>query len=560
MRKIFTFLVFSLITLISFSQVAPNKYWVKFTDKNDSPYSINNPGEFLSQRALDRRTAQGIAIYENDLPVNPAYVQGVSDEGAVILNTSKWFNSVTVYTTSSSVINAINALPYVLSVEKAGILNPSGTEGSVKPFFENETFNAIAEGDLLKSGTSGNSYNYGQAFNQIDMLNGIPLHDMGYDGAGMLIAVLDAGFLNVNSLTVFDSLWANDQILATRDFVDPLNPDIFNSHTHGCMVLSTMGGNLPGQLVGTAPKASYMLLRTEDGGSEYLVEELNWVSGAEFADSLGADVINSSLGYTTFDDPGQDHSYNDMDGNTTPITIGADIAASKGILVCNSAGNSGGGSWQYIGAPADGDSVFSIGAVDGNGNYASFSSTGPTADGRLKPNVVAQGQSSTVIDPYGGNVSSASGTSFSSPITAGMMACLWQANPEKNNVEIMEAVQESGSIAGNPTSQLGYGIPDYSLANSLLTVIDNKVKDDMNVLVYPNPFNDELFISIKEGSDKISSIELFDLTGKSIISQKVQGSLGNVIKLDGSEILDAGFYFLQVTINGKVVTQKVIKE
>ena len=131
MRKIFTFLVFSLITLISFSQVAPNKYWVKFTDKNDSPYSINNPGEFLSQRALDRRTAQGIAIYENDLPVNPAYVQGVSDEGAVILNTSKWFNSVTVYTTSSSVINAINALPYVLSVEKAGILNPSGDTGSV---------------------------------------------------------------------------------------------------------------------------------------------------------------------------------------------------------------------------------------------------------------------------------------------------------------------------------------------------------------------------------------------------------------------------------------------
>ena len=559
MRKIFTFLIFSFVTLISFSQVAPNKYWVKFTDKNNSPYSIDNPGEFLSQRSLDRRSAQGIEVMENDLPVNPAYIQGVSEEGATIINIQKWFNSITIYTTSISVVNAINALPYVMSVEKSGIPSPSVNKESVKPFFENETFNAIAENDLLKSGTSGNSYNYGQAFNQIDMLNGIPLHDMGFDGTGMIIAVLDAGFMNVNSLTVFDSLWDNNQILATRDFVNPQNPDIFSSHTHGCMVLSTMGGNLPGQLVGTAPKASYMLLRTEDGDSEYLIEELNWISGAEFADSLGADVINSSLGYTEFDDPSQDHDYNDMDGNTAPITIGADIAASKGILVCNSAGNSGGSSWQYIGAPADGDSVFSIGAVDAGGFYASFSSTGPTADGRLKPNVVAQGQSSTVIDPNGGYVSSASGTSFSSPITAGMVACLWQANPEKSNIEIMEAIQESGTLANNPNQQLGFGIPDYSLANSILTVIESKAEDNLDMLVYPNPFNDELFVSIKDGSGDISSVELFDLTGKSLFYQDVNTSLGNRVKLSGAENLGAGIYFLQITVNNQVVKQKIIK-
>ncbi len=559
MRKIFTFMVFSLITLISFSQVAPDKYWVKFTDKSDSPYSINNPGEFLSQRALDRRAAQGIEVKENDLPVNATYIQGVKDEGATILTVSKWFNSVVVYTTNTSVINAIDALPYVVSVEKAGAVIPSEENESMKPFFENESISEILEEDFLKSGTSGNSYNYGQAFNQIDMLNGIALHDMGYDGTGMIIAVLDAGFLNVNTLSVFDSLWTNNQILGTRDFVNPQNPNIFNSHYHGCMVLSTMGGNLPGELVGTAPKASYWLLRTEDTDYEYLVEELSWVAGAELADSLGADVINSSLGYTEFDDYSQNHTYSDMDGNTAPITIGADIAASKGILVCNSAGNSGGSSWQYIGAPADGDSVFSIGAVNASGNYASFSSTGPTADGRIKPNVVAQGQGSTVISPWDGTVTSANGTSFSSPITAGMVACLWQANPEKRNIEIMEAIQESASLAGNPNNQLGWGIPDYSLANSILTVIDNRVEDNLNILVYPNPFNDELFVSIKDDSGDISSVELFDLTGKSLLSQNVNASMGNRVDLNGAENLEAGIYFLQITVNNQVVTQKVIK-
>ncbi|NOX47714.1 MAG: S8 family serine peptidase [Chlorobi bacterium] len=558
MHKIFTFMVFSLIGLVSFSQVAPNKYWVKFTDKNNSPYSIDNPGEFLSQRALDRRTAQGIEIEENDLPANPAYVQGVMDVGATILNVSKWFNSTVIYTTSSSVVNAINALPYVLSVEKAGGSNPSGNDTG-KPFFKNESFSQIPEGDLLKSGTSGDSYDYGQAYNQINMLNGIPLHDAGFDGAGMIIAVLDAGFLNVNSLTAFDSLWNNNQILGTRDFVNPQNPNIFNSHYHGSMVLSTMGANLPGQMVGTAPKASYWLIRTEDAETEYLVEELNWVAGAELADSLGADVINSSLGYTTFDDPSQDHSYSDMDGNTTPITIGADIAVSKGVLVCNSAGNSGGSFWQYIGAPADGNDVFSIGAVDGNGNYASFSSTGPTSDGRIKPNVVAQGAGSTIISPWDGTVSTGSGTSFSSPITAGIVACLWQANPDKRNMEIMEAIQESATLAGNPNNQLGWGIPDYSMANSILTVIDNEMDNKASILTYPNPFNDELFVSMKDVPGEISSIELFDLTGKIILSKKVNGSLEQSIKLNGAENLDAGIYFMQVTINNTVVTQKVIK-
>ena len=455
MKKINLLLVLFFTAVVAISQVAPNKYFVKFTDKNDSPYSISNPEEFLSQKAIDRRNAHSIDIVENDLPVNPQYLESVQNTGVTMLNSTKWFNGVTIYTTDQGALDIINAFNFVESVEKGGNSNVDQEKNIEKPFFANESMTQIPDAGLYKSLTSGNSYDYGAAANQIQMLNGDVLHDMGFDGEGMTIAILDAGFLNVDNLSAFDSLWINGQILGSKDFANPVNPDIFGSHSHGCSVLSTIGANLPGDMVGTAPQADFWLLRSEDGATEYLIEEYNWISAAEFADSVGADIINSSLGYTTFDDPSQDHTYEDMDGNTTPITIGADIAASKGMIVVNSAGNAGGSSWQYIGAPADGDSVFSIGAVNGSGSYASFSSTGPTADGRIKPNVVAQGQGTAVISAYSGEVSFGSGTSFSSPITAGMVACLWQASPNNRNTEIMEAIMSAGSLAENPTNQLG---------------------------------------------------------------------------------------------------------
>jgi serine protease AprX len=555
----FFYLLFCLmgISLFSVAQVAPDKYWVKFTDRNNSPYFINNPEAFLSQRALDRRALFGIEIAENDLPVNPQYIQAVANIGVTILNSSKWFNSVTIFTTDINALNAISQLPFVESVEKvSGEKNAGNVEK--KSFFANESYGSLPDEKLNKSFTSGNSYDYGEAFNQIHMLNGEVLHEMGYDGAGKIIAVLDAGFLNANTIDAFDSLWNNGQILGTRDFVSPQSPNIFNSHYHGTMVLSTMGANWPGQIVGTAPKADYWLIRTEDGDSEYLIEELNWVSGAEFADSLGADVINSSLGYTTFDDPTLDHSYQDMDGNTTPVTIGADIAVSKGMIVVNSAGNSGGSLWQYIGAPADGDSVFSIGAVDGSGNYASFSSTGPTYDGRMKPNVVAQGQGSAIIDPWTGSVSSGSGTSFSSPITAGMVACLWQANPTKRNTEIMEAIQLSGSQANNPDYYLGYGIPDYGLANSILTVVEN-VNSPLEILsVYPNPFKNEITIDVEDDNSTLEGIEFMDITGKSVKAVNYSSNETSTV-LDHLENLPAGFYLLKVTFNNGSETRRMLK-
>lgn len=466
MRLLFSFTITMLITLNLSGQVSPNKYWIRFTDKNNSPYSIENPEQFLTQRAIDRRIAQDIDIVENDLPVIQSYIDAVAGAGATVLTVSKWMNSVTVYTTNPAVITTIEGFSFVLSTQK--IAEDPDSNSFTKPFFKNETIEKPNNTQAMNQTKSGQSFDYGSAFNQINMLNGIGLHDLGFDGTGMVIAVLDAGFLNADNLAAFDSLWMNGQILGTKDFVSPASPNIFGSHSHGTHVLSTIGTNLPGQMVGTAPHADFWLLRSEDAATEYLIEELNWVSAAEFADSVGADVINSSLIYTTFNNSAQDHTYADMDGNTTPITIGADMAASKGILVVNAAGNDGNNSWYYMGAPADGDSVFTIGAVNSSGNTVSFSSHGPTADGQTKPDVVAQGSGTYIVSASTGNVTTGSGTSYASPITAGMVTCLWSAFPDRKNTEIMQAIRESASQYATPDENLGFGIPDYMAAYDLL--------------------------------------------------------------------------------------------
>ncbi|MCD4746394.1 MAG: S8 family serine peptidase [Bacteroidales bacterium] len=554
MKKSIILIALFLITNGIFSQVAPNKYWVQFTDKDNSPYSLTEPLEYLSQKAIDRRNAQEISIVENDLPVNPLYIDSVASTGVTILNPSKWFNSVTIYTTDPNALNIINSFSFVKSVVKCGY-SDNNSDISTKPFFKNEFYSAIVEESIFKSTYSGKSYDYGYGYNQIHMIKGEVLHDQGYSGEGMTIAVLDAGFLNANNLPVFDSLWSNGQILGTRDFVEA-EGNVFNSHSHGTMVLSTMGSNLSGQLVGTAPKANFWLLRSEDGGSEFLIEELNWVSAAEFADSVGADIINSSLGYTVFDDPQQNHTYQDMDGNTAPVTIGADIAASKGIIVVNSAGNSGSSSWLYIGAPADGDSVFSIGAVDDNGNYASFSSIGPTYDGRQKPNVVAQGQGTSYCDPSG-QIFQGNGTSFSSPIIAGATACLWQANPDLNNVEIMQAIEISSSLFNNPNYQLGYGIPNYEIAN--LTIIENASKSADMVCVYPNPFNNFLNILYYSNNSNPLTLEIYDVSGKKVYFKNNIFSKNNFITIGDIGYLEKGLYMLKLSFNNQILTKKILK-
>ncbi|MCX6266493.1 MAG: S8 family serine peptidase, partial [Bacteroidetes bacterium] len=351
------------------AQVAPQKYFIEFTDKANSPFSISRPIEFLTQRAIERRQRQGIAIIENDIPVNQEYINGVMQFAVQVLTRSKWFNGITIYCQNPLTIDSILQLPFVNRITKNKFIDDIYTSNSVDKFKLEEVSHEVIESSLFPHifGYFGNaSSSYGPSYNQIHMLNGDSLHKLGYNGEGKVIAVLDAGFLRVDVLAAFDSLRANNQILGTRDFVVPGN-DVYQENEHGMEVLSCMGANLPGLMIGTAPKAKFWLLRSEDVGSENLIEEYNWVSAAEFADSAGADIINSSLGYTIFDNASLSHQCEDMNGNTTPVTRGANLAFSKGMIVVSSAGNSGAGAWKCVSSPADGSCVLAIAAVDSNG-------------------------------------------------------------------------------------------------------------------------------------------------------------------------------------------------
>lgn len=552
--KYFITLIFSMIFITAFSQIAPNKYYVQFTDKANSPYTLDEPLAFLTQRALDRREKQQIAVAENDLPVNPQYLEQVAAAGATLLFPTKWLNGVTVSTTSQQVLDAIAALPFVQGVR-------SLPEEPLKQVIKEKTFFAAeAVGDVYAPKTSPlkqtGSFNYGNGFTQINQINGIPLHDAGFRGQGMVIAILDGGFTDVQTHVAFDSLWLNNQILGNKDFTNP-GGNVFSESSHGTSVLSTIGANVPGQLIGTAPKASFWLLRSESVSSEHLIEEYNWVSAAEFADSVGVDIINSSLGYIDFDFPQWTHTYPDMDGTTCVATIGADIASDKGILVVNSAGNSGGDSFfPYIGSPADGFKVFSIGAVDGTGARASFSSIGPTYDGRIKPDVMAMGQG-TALANGNNNFTYGNGTSFSSPVMAGMTACLWQSNPNFTNTSIREAIKMSGSNATQPNSTFGYGIPDFYQANSFLTSIDTGEQRETNLLkVAPNPF--QTVERIQVFSQKPCLVRIFNsnarLVGEIAVANYQTNALRQVLNN-----LKAGFYTLSINTDDEVQIQKLIK-
>jgi serine protease AprX len=538
------------------AQIAPNKYYIQFTDKNNSPYSINNPEEFLTQRALNRRAAQGIAIVENDIPVNTTYLQGVAGTGANLLFQTRWLNGVTVETTDPLVIEAILELPYVQYSLKM-IEKPNSEK---KEFFEKETIGNLLTPNDLKAGRENSELDYGFAYLQIDQLNGIPLHNAGFTGAGMVIAVLDGGFDGANVHPVFDSLWADNRVLGTKDFVH-VDGDVFTESQHGKMVLSDMAAYDPGNMIGTAPMASYWLLRSEYVLSENLIEEYNWVSAAEFADSVGADVINSSLSYVDYDMPEWSHDYEDMNGNTCISTIGADIAVSKGIFVCNSAGNSGNDSFPWIGAPADGFDVFAIGALKDDGQRASFSSIGPTADGRFKPDVMALGQGATVAVGDEG-VSSGSGTSFASPIFTGMVACLLQANPTMTVQQVQAAILESSSNADTPNNNIGWGTPDFELANALMTTVEQKVNPNSIVKTWPNPFTDALSLQINSNSSNSVVIEIINSSGSVVYTRKENNLQSNsTLTIENSlNNLAKGLYLLKVTVDTKTEVHRLIKQ
>lgn len=532
--------------LIPFSGKPQTHYWVGFSDKGNSEYSISNPSVFLSERAIERRLKQGIAIDGLDLPVNKSYIDSVLALEAKLVHSSKWLNGITVVSENDNFSGQVTKYSFVNEIQVA------------KRVLEGEK-SAVSKWGLEGGGTlaSIDSSYYGQSVFQTGQLNGQYLHKQNYRGQGKVIAVIDAGFLNVDSFQVFDSLWANHQVLGTRDFVNP-GADIFQGNFHGMSVLSIMGGNIPGKLIGTAPKASYWLIRSEDVLSEFIIEEYNWVAAAEFADSVGADIINSSLGYFLFDDTLANYSYSDMDGQTTRVARAANIAASKGMLIVASAGNEGRKTWKYIISPSDGDNVLGVGAVDKYGNAASFTSYGPASDGDIKPNVAAIG-AQTVVQNSNGSISGSNGTSYSSPVIAGMAACLWQANPNAKAWQVKTAIEESAHLYYSPDSLLGYGIPDFMVADQILKIwADTSIKE-VNCRYFPNPFCEYIVLSnITDNYSGDIQVDFIDLSGRVIKAKTIQAA--PYIILDNLSVLPDGIVFLRVRSDEKSEVIKLLKK
>jgi hypothetical protein len=538
MKKLITFI--TLLTGFTLSaQVAPHKYFVEFKDKNQNPYSLDLPEQFLTQRAIQRRQAMGIGYDQSDLPVTPLYVQTLQSLGAEILNPTKWLNGTTIYLGDTTLIDTIKKLPFVKSVVNHSGVKLKATDHFDKFAIEDQIIPLAQSSSNVKIASG---YDYGESYDQIHMVNGDIMHQNGFRGQGKVIAQLDDGFYHVPVLPAFDSLRANNQILGYKDFVKDGYP-VFDdpSSDHGMQVLSIMGGILPGHLIGSAPKASFWLLKTEEVQHEYETEEYNWVSGAEFADSVGADIITSSLGYTVFDSTFLDHTCAEMNGHTTVCSRGANFAFSKGIVVIVSAGNSGLDlNWQCVSTPADADYAIACAAVDSNGIRAGFSSLGVDTAGRVKPNVAAMG-ALTVHQDAGGSFSRGSGTSFSAPIIAGMTACLMQSKPGYANSFIKTAIERSGNHYTMPDSLTGYGIPDFVKAMNIMGVNDIKRSNSLNV--FPNPVSSEFNIGFNAGHAGPVTIKIIDAVGKIIGVREahlVEGE--NKLIINNLEGLKPGIY------------------
>ena len=461
MKKIILFIIIGLFAANANSYAQFSKYIIRLKDKGTNPFSISNPSAYLTARSIQRRTKYGIAIDSTDLPITPRYIDSIRLAGAVvILNSSKWLNQVAIQTTDAAALAKIASFPFVLSSGPIAARN-SQTITPVNKKLDAEF--TQAPDPTTPNMTLGDYYSYGASFGQVHLHNGEFLHNRGFRGQGMQMAVLDAGFFHYLTLPTFDSIRNNGQVLGTWDFVTG-NASVDEDNAHGMNCLSTIAANMPGVFMGTAPKTSFYLYRTEDVASEYPIEEQNWVAGIERADSLGIDISSTSLGYFTFDNAIFNYTYADMDGNTTLSARGADMAAKKGILCLFAAGNEGNGSWHFIITPSDADSVMAVGAVNTSGVVGSFSSYGPSSDGQIKPSVAAVGVNAVIANPSTGQPGFGSGTSFACPNMAGLTTCLWQAFPEINNMGIIGVMQQSATRATNPDDRVGYGIPDMKKA------------------------------------------------------------------------------------------------
>ncbi|CAN5888114.1 hypothetical protein BH11BAC4_BH11BAC4_20750 [soil metagenome] len=464
MRK--TSLVFLITIITSLSASAQfSRYIIKFRDKGTNPFTIANPSQYLTQRALDRRSRYNIAIDSSDLPVTPGYIDSVRLSGNVtILNSSKWLNQVAIQTTDAAALAKINSFPFVLSSSPIAARTGTGLDMPVNKKMDSSIAGNIPA--INRPAGINDYYHYGLSSGQVKIHQGDFLHNHGFRGEGMQMAVLDAGFYHYKSLQTFDSIRTN-QILGTWDFV-AREESVDEDYSHGMQCLSTIAANIPGVFVGTAPKTSFYLYRTEDVSSEYPIEEQNFAAGTERADSLGVDICSVSLGYNQFDNSIFNYTYGDMNGNTTISARAAAAAAKKGILMVIAAGNEGNNSWHYLITPSDADSVLSVGAVDTTGIVGSFSSYGPSGDGQVKPAVAAVGVFAVVANTANGLPSYGFGTSFACPNMAGISSCLWQAFPEVSNMDIINTLESSANNFNTPDNRTGYGVPDAKKAFVML--------------------------------------------------------------------------------------------
>lgn len=540
MKKI----LFLLIFLVSISSFSQEDAWVYFTDKPNAAAFLADPLTMLTQRALDRRTAQGIAITTNDVPIHQPYINQITAAtGITVKAKSKWLNCLHIRGSVAD-INALSSLTFVDHIEFANAsLNTSGKIKNSNVSNKEQVINKQMDVEV--------TFAYGTSANQIQMLNGHLLHQANYTGTGKIIAVLDSGFINVNSTQPFERLFTNNLILGGYNYVSQ-STNVYALHNHGTMVLSCMGGYTEGQLVGTAPDAQYYLFVTEDVTSENPVEESYWVEAAEEADRLGVDIITSSLGYFGYDNPSYSYTYSDLTGNSAFASRGANIAFSKGIIVVASAGNSGATANPYIGVPAEATNVLAIGAVQANENYAAFSSIGPSFDGRVKPDVMAQGQNAYVATTAG-SITAASGTSFSGPIMAGMIASFWQAVPSLTNQQVVNLVKQSSDRFNLPTFQYGYGIPDFQLAIANAALDVNEATSS-NFVVYPNPTKGTISFSIPDGFLNFK-IMIYNSLGQIVLEQNINQSNPTL----SLENLNSGVYFYKIASANTTQTGKIIK-
>ena len=532
------------LTILSIQQgVAQSQdAWVFFADKENVEVSLADPILIMTQEAIDRKELHGTAIDERDVPVNENYITQIKNAtGITVRSKSKWMNCVYIIGSQPN-IEALLDFPFVTNVEYA--------DKSLNLFPGAPIENKFS----LEEAGQNVIYNYGAATNQIEMLSGDYLHELDYSGEGMIVAVLDAGFPSIDTNPGFQKMRDENRILGTYDF-EARTENVDGTSSHGFVTSSDIGGFLQNEFVGTAPQASFYFFVTEYTPSETPVEEAWWVEALERSDSLGVDVVNTSLGYRGFDNSNYDHTYEDLDGQTTFSARGANIAFDKGMILVTSAGNGGNTSFPTVGTPGDSPGTLTVGAVNSNGIYVAFSSIGPTVDGRVKPDVMAQGSNAAVINT-GGNIDFSSGTSFSSPIMAGVITCLWQSRPDVPNGHIMQIVRESANLYNNPTDQMGYGIPNFE--NAYLALQELGLEDDFlmsNFALYPNPVTSKINISFPEGISN-GTFTIYSILGNKVLSTEISRNLNSV----NMESLNSGMYIASINSNNKQISFKIIKE